>query len=435
MVARQVVDYRFEVDNGVQWVDLSPIQSRSRQVVAGSSASEVTFLDTRRLRLARAGITVALTARSAECSWTLSMPAAGGSAPSSWSVSCADDGAMGAVPPGLSDRVSAWARGRTLRPIVTLTTYRTAHRLVSRDGRIVVDGGDDMLTARDVRPRGTGLRTCWREWALRVAAPRSAQAEAIALVERAGARPTGELSTLRHMLAVSRRTTRPVPHAVRADSTAGEVIVAHVRAQVFALLSHDFAARHDAPDGVHKMRVATRRLRSALLTFRRLFDPRVVHPLRAELAWLGGILGAARDAEVLRDRVVTQLAGEDGGSPSGTAAWIETALRADHRLSHRRVTRKLRGRRYFALLDRLDAFVDVPPLTALAADRADEVLLVQVSRRVSAGRCDGFPRSDRFGRPGSVVPRGPQGGQAASVRRRGGGAGVRCSSVGVGGRR
>ena len=55
-------------------------------------------------------------------------------------------------------------------------------------------------------------------------------------------------------------------------------------------------------------------------------------------------------------------------------------MRADHRLSHRRVTRKLRGRRYFALLDRLDAFVDVPPLTALAADRADEVLLVQVSR-------------------------------------------------------
>ncbi len=392
MAAREDVDYRFEVDDGVEWVDLSSIRSRSRRVAAGSCAFEVTYLDTRRLRLARAAITVALTKGPGECLWTLAMPAVGGQ-PRSWSVPCDGDAATGAVPAVLSDRVSAWARGRKLRPVVTLDTYRTGHRLVNREGRTVVNGGDDMIAARDTRPRSAGARACWREWFLHVSGPRPVQAAAIALVERAGARPADELSALRHLLGVSARPAVPIRHQVGADSTAGEVIVAHVRGQVFALLSHDFAARHDAPDGVHKMRVATRRLRSALSTFGPLFEHRAIAPLRVELGWLAGILGAARDAQVLRDRVVAELAGETRGSAAGSAAWVESALRADHRAAHHRVIWKLGGHRYFALLDRLDAVVDDPPVTALADGRADEVLLRQVRRA--------------YRRVGELVSRGP----------------------------
>ena len=71
--------------------------------------------------------------------------------------------------------------------------------------------------------------------------------------------------------------------------------------------------RLDAPDAVHKMRVATRRLRSALTTFKPLFDADVVRPLGGELKWLAGELGAARDAEVMRDRVRTAVEAEGGG--------------------------------------------------------------------------------------------------------------------------
>ena len=58
----------------------------------------------------------------------------------------------------------------------------------------------------------------------------------------------------------------------------------------------DPAVRLDADDAVHKMRVAVRRLRSTLATYRRLLDRDVTEPLRDELKWLGGVLGAVRDA-------------------------------------------------------------------------------------------------------------------------------------------
>jgi inorganic triphosphatase YgiF len=53
------------------------------------------------------------------------------------------------------------------------------------------------------------------------------------------------------------------------------------------------------PETIHQMRVGMRRLRSAL----HLFAPWIGFPpaLQQELAWLGGELGAARDADVLAD--------------------------------------------------------------------------------------------------------------------------------------
>src|SRR3712207_586789 len=65
-------------------------------------------------------------------------------------------------------------------------------------------------------------------------------------------------------------------------SAAGDVVLAHVREQVEQMRSQDLPVRLDAPDAVHKMRVATRRLRSALTTFKPLFAGDVVRPLRSE---------------------------------------------------------------------------------------------------------------------------------------------------------
>lgn len=59
------------------------------------------------------------------------------------------------------------------------------------------------------------------------------------------------------------------------------------------------------PESIHQMRVGMRRLRSAL----RLFAPWIPFPpaLQAELAWLGGELGAARDADVLADGTLPKV--------------------------------------------------------------------------------------------------------------------------------
>lgn len=59
------------------------------------------------------------------------------------------------------------------------------------------------------------------------------------------------------------------------------------------------------PEWIHQMRVGMRRLRSAL----RLFAPWIPFPpaLQQELAWLGGELGAARDADVLADSTLPKV--------------------------------------------------------------------------------------------------------------------------------
>jgi len=59
------------------------------------------------------------------------------------------------------------------------------------------------------------------------------------------------------------------------------------------------------PESIHQMRVGMRRLRSAL----RLFAPWIPFPpaLQQELSWLGGELGAARDADVLADSTLPKV--------------------------------------------------------------------------------------------------------------------------------
>lgn len=63
-------------------------------------------------------------------------------------------------------------------------------------------------------------------------------------------------------------------------------------------VNQDAAVDGRDPEGVHQMRVALRRLRSALVTFGRLIDPQKRAWLSTEVKWLANALGAARDWDV-----------------------------------------------------------------------------------------------------------------------------------------
>ena len=164
-------------------------------------------------------------------------------------------------------------------------------------------------------------------------------------------------------------------------TTAGDVLVAHLREQVAELVRRDPQVRRDEPDAVHKMRVATRRLRSALHTFRPLLDRERTAPLREELRWLGGSLGAARDAEVLHARLVAQIAEQPADLVLGPVrAKVDELLLGRHRRALDGARRDLDSDRYLTLLDDLDALVDDPPLTPTAGKRATTVLPRLVAR-------------------------------------------------------
>ena len=79
-----------------------------------------------------------------------------------------------------------------------------------------------------------------------------------------------------------------------------ELLKRHCANQV-ALLHywHDVAAEGVEPEGVHQMRVAIRRIRSALRTSRDHLKPKTYSHLQNELRWLGQRLGAVRELDVL----------------------------------------------------------------------------------------------------------------------------------------
>lgn len=75
----------------------------------------------------------------------------------------------------------------------------------------------------------------------------------------------------------------------------------------------------DHPEGVHQMRVALRRMRSALRVFRPILPPDQYRWLDAETRWLTQGLGDARDLDVFADEIVGPVAEAFPGEPAFAA--------------------------------------------------------------------------------------------------------------------
>jgi triphosphatase len=68
------------------------------------------------------------------------------------------------------------------------------------------------------------------------------------------------------------------------------------------------------PEFVHQMRVALRRMRSAMGIYRDSLDPACV-AFASELHWIAGVLGAARDLDVLATAMLPGLLADHGDAP------------------------------------------------------------------------------------------------------------------------
>lgn len=152
-------------------------------------------------------------------------------------------------------------------------------------------------------------------------------------------------------------------------SSAGDVVLERLRDQIRAMLGAAVDVHVGAEDSVHRMRVATRRIRSALRTFGPLFCADL-RRFDDELAWLAGVLGAARDAEVLHARLLQALAtlpSEDVIGP--VQAVLDARLSTADDDTRRDVLHHLGGRRYRDAVADLLALAAFPPLVAAAGAR------------------------------------------------------------------
>ena len=73
----------------------------------------------------------------------------------------------------------------------------------------------------------------------------------------------------------------------RKKGPVSDLLVAYLAAQIGEILANDPGVRLEQPEAVHDLRSATRRARSALAAYRRLYSAVAVRRLRDELKWLG----------------------------------------------------------------------------------------------------------------------------------------------------
>jgi CHAD domain-containing protein len=137
------------------------------------------------------------------------------------------------------------------------------------------------------------------------------------------------------------------------DATVLDLIRRAMARSTIRLVARDSLVRAgEDPEGVHDARVATRRLRSDLRTFRSLLDPAWGASLREELGWIGGLLGPVRDAEVLKARLKARIEGASGpGMASGKVLLDD--LEADRLEARRRLLDGIRSDRYPTLVEGL----------------------------------------------------------------------------------
>ena len=392
------VERKYDVDADIALPDLSGVPG----VLAVTPPKRVrllaTYFDTEDLRLRAAGITLRHRKGGHDAGWHLKLPAGGDR------EEIRVQARAGTVPAGLAALVRSRTRSADLVPLAELATVRVVQRLIAEAAEPVVEIADDTVTGRRL-PAGEVV--VWREWeAELLAGPRKVLDAVQEKLLAAGAAPSRSSSKAGRVLgrALPRPTDRPwwsEPTGPGDDRSAASVVQAHLAEQVEELLGRDPHARRDLPDAVHKMRVATRRLRSALVTFRPLLDSAVTDPLRDELRWLGGVLGEVRDAEVMRGRLLDMLGTEPPELVLGKVRdQLDLELQDRHRDARARLLAEFDGQRYLQLLDDLDELVTAPPFRK-AARRAAEPALTHAMRR-------SWRRLDRVMHEAAALPPGPE---------------------------
>ena len=272
------------------------------EAVAGEpSVIELTYHDTPDLRLARAGAT--LLYRNDD-GWTVALGRGNADDTERPRREHRFEGEAGHPPAAALDLVRALIRTSKVGPVARLRTRRRPVELHDPSGKTLGEVLDDEVTVL----AGGRVAARFREVELEVddAAPEELVEALNARLRAAGAGPPDPSPQI--VRALGWRALEPPDVAVAQrlppSPAAGDVIRNALAASVARLVAHDPGVRlGDDPEDVHQARVATRRLRSDLRTFRDLLDADWTHSLRRDLKGVANELGAVRDTEVLLDRL------------------------------------------------------------------------------------------------------------------------------------
>ena len=307
------------------------------------------YYDTSDLQLARARITLRRRTEGRKRVWQLKLP-----------LDCGRreveiPGKASTPPHQMLELLFIHLQGETVRPVATLRTRRTGVRMGgSKGAEVVLDEvavlkkSSDILMFREVEIEqldGSTALVHKLEQTLRKAGA----------TEHDG-RPK-----------VFRALDLPAPRQMvppQSSDPANAHLRYILRRQLEVMLSRDPGVRLGGEtEDVHRMRVATRRMRSVLRAARPLLNRKWEEPLRDKLKWLGQQLGEARDLDVQ----ITYFKGQADSVKQQDRAAFERFL--DHLQEKRNKVQQLlksqlRRRRYVTLINQLIPAVREPAMVS-----------------------------------------------------------------------
>ena len=380
------VERKFRVGAGFELPQLAGVVTGVAQMHVREPVTMLAhYHDTADLRLIRWGATLRRRVGGPDEGWHLKLPVDGAGAGVRDEIALPlDEGETGHVPDGLADIVVALAREAPLVHVSTVRTHRTPYVLLDESGRSVAELVDDRVA---VLEDGAVVRA-FREIEIEA----RSDGPGAAVLDAVGARLAAhdaEPGTEGKAAAALGPRAQGLPDVVvppwpRPRDPAGDTVRCVLAENARKLLLEDVRVRRGLPDSVHQLRVAARRLRSALRTFAPLLETEWATELSEELSASADALGVARDTEVHLARLEKHAEALPVQEREPAVRAIEGWLRGRLADATAAALAELRGERHRQLLVDIVAAAREPRLTATADAPARDVLPRLVTR--AAGR-------------------------------------------------
>jgi len=248
-----------------------------------------------------------------------------------------------------------------LKPVFASHIKRNLRLLNGADGQpggtvieVAVDQGE--LRAAD----GTVLPVAEVELELKEGTPQALFDLALKLAEVAPVRVETRTKAERGYALVSGESESSVKAQkleLKREHTAEQALASIMRNCLsHTVLNEAAALKGEDPEGIHQMRVALRRLRSALGLFRDLMPPDQYQFLAGEVKWLAGELGNARNWDVfLADLLAPVEAALESDKPIGALHRAALAARAK---AYEQARAAIQSPRYTVLLLRFGGWLE-----------------------------------------------------------------------------
>ena len=156
-----------------------------------------------------------------------------------------------------------------------------------------------------------------------------------------------------------RRPARAHAAAPSSIDPAAKAAAAAIHVQLRAMTAEHAKAVTGEVEAIHRLRVATRRLRAALRMLREVAPGDEAESAADELGWLCGAIGAVRDLDVLAQMLEQRAARLEADFIRALAPLSDT-IRRQRALEQERLVAALESERYRGLVQRLGAVASDP---------------------------------------------------------------------------